>query len=345
MPTITTRFSFSTFAAVLLLLLLAVGGLNYAVDPLWYQHGNRLTGQNFVFNERIAKINQLHRLKLADYDCLILGSSRVVGLRSSAFAGQHCFNLALAGAEVPEMVAYGRYAQEQGLKPATVYFGVDDFNFLVKQETERRSNPVVAGTPNVWHAYLSVDVLLFSVMTLAGVSPDADKYYDRAFEMRSFGPRRFEPDLLRYREPAGCNLSKTGQYRELRETFPQARLVAFAPPMSPWHQLLEVYQRGVLDCELDAFYAVAAFVDAFHDFGVPTALTEDASHTTDGTHFIPETSAMVTSQLQGQRSDLALDVKSFSSAADYKTAVRERLRGFLARENALRYWHDGAAAH
>ncbi|NBB82369.1 MAG: hypothetical protein GVY28_03095, partial [Alphaproteobacteria bacterium] len=58
-----------TFGGVLA----AVLALNLAVDPLWYVGGNRLTGENYAFDERAAKANLL----LADaerYDCLILGS-------------------------------------------------------------------------------------------------------------------------------------------------------------------------------------------------------------------------------------------------------------------------------
>ena len=42
----------------------------------------------------------------------------------------------------------------------------------------------MTGTPSFWHAWFSVDVTTFSLMSLAGISPDPN-YYDRNFEERS----------------------------------------------------------------------------------------------------------------------------------------------------------------
>jgi len=73
--------------------------INFLVDPLWYLRGNLVTGVNFAFNERIAKLNQLMP-RMQDYDCLIVGSSRTTLLPERRFSGHHCFNLAFSGGRI-----------------------------------------------------------------------------------------------------------------------------------------------------------------------------------------------------------------------------------------------------
>lgn len=331
------RSSFLAFAAALALTLGMAGLVNYLIDPLWFRTGNQLTGRNFAFNERISKINFLRRTDLKQYDCLILGSSRVVTLRPSRFEGERCYNLALKGAEVPEILAYARYALQLGLDPKVVYVGIDDFNFIHKKETERRSHPIIESTPDFLHAYFSIDVLTFSLMTLGNVSPDPDNYYDKNFEMREFRKPHWKPELY---DPADaqCDETKVQSFAQLRKIFPHAKLIGFTPPMAPARQISEIYKRGVLDCELDALYEVAKYFDAFFDFDIPSPLTLDSSNTVDGAHFTPSSNDWIADELQERRSDLALNTKSFESALSYREEVRKRLKAYLASINRLDMW-------
>lgn len=332
------RFSFVAFAGVLLLVLGLAGALNYLVDPLWYARGNRITDKNFSFNERISKINLLNRTADQDWDCLILGSSRVTMLRQSRFEGLRCFNLALKGAEAAEELAYGRYAREKGLRPRVLIVAVDDFNFIERKQTARRTAPRVEGTPSAWHAFFSTDVLTFSLMTLAGVSPESN-YYDRRFEQQLlYGPPPFEPKV-EDKPDLPCSMEHVETFRQLRALFPEARALAYAPLMSPWYQFGDVYTRGLLDCTIEAFHAVSRDYDAFLDFGIPSPVTLDNSLTLDGTHYTPEANDAVARGLQGQAGEMALDVKAMS-LEQYREAVRSRLHAFAAEHRLLDLWKD-----
>lgn len=331
-------FCFAAFALALLAVVGAVGLLNYLIDPLWYAQGNRITGRNFAFNERISKVNLLDRTADQGYDCLILGSSRVTMLRASRFTGMRCFNFALKGAEAPEQLAYARYAREQGLRPKHLFVGVDDFNFVDKKETARRTNVHVEGTPDAWHAFFSSDVLTFSLMTLAGVSPEVN-YYDRNFDQQRLKtPPAWQP-VVEDKPDLACSSHRIETFREIRRQFPEARAIAFAPLMSPWYQLSDVYLRGLLDCTLDAFDEVAASYDGFLDFGIPSAITLDNANTTDGTHFSPDANDAVAARLQGPVPDIALDVKALDRTS-YRAAVHQRLRDFSAQHDLLQYWKE-----
>src|SRR6516225_898321 len=62
-------------AATVGLILAACFAVNCLVDPLWYLHGNVLTKINYPFNERLAAMIRFLP-GLADYDCVIFGTSR-----------------------------------------------------------------------------------------------------------------------------------------------------------------------------------------------------------------------------------------------------------------------------
>jgi hypothetical protein len=330
------RYSFAAFAGALLLVLALAGALNYLVDPLWYAHGNRLTGKNFSFNERVSKINLLHRTADQDWDCLILGSSRVTTLRQSRFEGLRCFNLALKGAEAAEQLAYGRHARERGLRPRVLVVAVDDFNFIERVHTARRAQPRVEGTPSAWHAFFSTDVLTFSLMTLAGVSPEPN-YYDRNFEQQMlYAPPPWKP-VVEDKPDLPCSMDHVETFRKLRAVFPEAQAWAYAPLMSPWYQFSDVYTRGLLDCTLEAFHAVARHYDVFLDFGIPSPVTTDNRLTLDGTHFTPEANDVIARALPGAPGEMALDVKATSLEA-YRADVRRRLQAFAAEHELLGLW-------
>ncbi|NJL10693.1 MAG: hypothetical protein HC908_12365, partial [Calothrix sp. SM1_7_51] len=107
------QFNFKLFFAVVTLLIGSVSAVNWLVDPLWYGAGNRLTGKNFAFNERVSKTNLFLRNKHKNYDCLILGSSRVIALNASNFQGKTCFNYSIKGGEVPDFIGVAKFVKEQ----------------------------------------------------------------------------------------------------------------------------------------------------------------------------------------------------------------------------------------
>src|SRR5580704_6581994 len=83
-----TRRVLVRYLAMLVCVVATVAGgclaVNVLVDPLWYFDGNVITGVNYTFNERLAKMNRLLP-RLAQYDCLILGSSTAAVLPQRQF--------------------------------------------------------------------------------------------------------------------------------------------------------------------------------------------------------------------------------------------------------------------
>lgn len=338
-----SKFSFGLYGLVTSLLLGSVAGVNWLIDPLWYSHGNILTGKNFAFNERVTKTNLFFRTKDQEkYNCIILGSSRVTTLRPSELSNHDCFNYALKGAEIPDFVSYANFLQEQNINPKIVYIGVDGLNFV---EQERKEQPPISidslQTPSFLQAYLSSDVLLFSAMTILGVSPDPANYYDQNFEPVDFAnPPVYEGQFYKPASQQKCDLASIETFISLKKFFPHAKFVGYVPPRSAWSMINETYARGLTDCELLAFYKLSQNYDAMYDFSIPSEVTKNPRNTFDGSHYSVETNNKIAKILQGGADgDFGIRIDKYTFE-DYRAAYRQKLRGFLAETGELKRWND-----
>ncbi|MEO1799340.1 MAG: hypothetical protein AAFR62_02750 [Cyanobacteria bacterium J06629_2] len=339
------KFSFGLYGLVTSFLLGSVAGINWLIDPLWYSHGNILTGENFAFNERITKTNLFLRThEDENYNCIILGSSRVTTLRTSEFTNHNCFNYALKGAEIPDFVSYANFLQEEGVEPEIVYLGVDGLNFV---EKERKEQPPLAinslQTKSPLQAYLSADVLLFSAMTLLGVSPDPGNYYDRDFEPVDFAnPPVYEGKFYQPASLQKCDLTAVETFISLKKFFPDAKFVAYVPPRSAWSMINDTYGRGLMDCYLSAFYQLSQSYDVMYDFSIPSEVTKNPRNTFDGSHFSVAANSSLAEVLQGETvGDFGIRIDNYDFD-DYRQIYRQKLRNFLAAEKELQRWNDNS---
>ncbi|WP_019504772.1 hypothetical protein [Pleurocapsa sp. PCC 7319] len=336
-------FSFKLYGLVTFLLLGSVTAINWAIDPLWYSHGNILTGKNFAFNERITKTNLFLRTKdKSNYDCIILGSSRAIALRVSNFPDSKCFNYALKGAEIPDFVNYADFLQAQGLKPKIVYIGVDGLNFVAQDRTEKEPlNVENLATKSPLEAYLSADVLLFSAMTLLGLSPDPGNYYDRNFEPLDFAhPPVYNPEFYKPAPPQQCDLSAVETFANLRKFFPEAKFVGYVPSRSAWSMINDTYGRGLMDCYLKGFHQLAQSYDAMYDFSAPSTITKNPDHTFDGSHYSVIVNNKIAKIIQGKADPnfgIRVDQYQFE---EYRNLYRQKLRSFLSENNELKHWQE-----
>lgn len=269
---------------------------NALVDPLWHFGGNRLTGENPHFNERLSKVNLLRR-DPAHYDCIIFGSSRGTLMPGDAFAPYRCFNLSFASGQIEEFIAYADYLAVLGVQPKLVVVGVDGFNFM----REGRDAPSIPdfvrmrhAPPGVLHDYLSVGSLSLSwqAVTEAGTP----RYYDRNFDcvIRAgtppFDPARFlgaeglQRADTRHRMSIPFSPENARLYGELAGRFPQARVLAYVPPVSAW-RIDDMDRVGILDSYIDALYATARHFPRMIDFSVPDPRTTRTDNTYDGSHY------------------------------------------------------------
>jgi hypothetical protein len=285
--------------------------VNCLVDPLWYLRGNVLTGVNYAFNERLAGIIRFLP-HLADYDCVIFGTSRASLLPEEKIEGYRCYNLSVSDGNATEYVLYAKYLRERGYMPRLLIVDVKRAELIGPKQAVEVPDFIRDGAspPSIFASYLSLDALDFSIRTLRGDSPH-HRYYDADFhaqlEVRSKrhrydpkGPIKPEPG------PFDVHAERAAAYVELRRQFPTARAIGYIPPESAW-RIAAFSLTGQLDAYLAAISQIAGAYDEFLDFSIPSALTEGKEGTYDGSHYTRAANARVLAGLLANKSDIAVD--------------------------------------
>jgi hypothetical protein len=262
-------------------------GANALIDPLWYFNGNIVTGVNYTFNERLSKMNYLLP-RLAQYDCLIIGSSTAALLPERQVTGHRCFNLGFSSGVVSELLLYAKYLRARGFQPKLLIVGVDEFDFEGPTVAPDVPDFIVSGAdpPSFWRTYLSLDALDFSYRTLRGDFPNH----------RMFGPdlqshiiarrRPYKPPtrLAAQATPPEFHPERAEMHVELRRLFPEARAIGFVAPTAAW-TIAQLQLDGRLDAYLGALRRVSMAFDEFLDFGIPSEITVSTTNTFDGLHY------------------------------------------------------------
>jgi hypothetical protein len=315
------RSYFGWLLATVGVIVAACFAVNCLVDPLWYLRGNVLTGVNFAFNERLAGIIRFLP-RLADYDCVIFGTSRSSLLPDEKIEGYRCYNLSISDGNAPEYVLYAKYLRERGYAPRLIIVDVKRAEFIGAQQAVEVPDFIRSGAspPSIFTSYLSLDALDFSIRTLQG-DAQHHRYYDA-----DFGAQLEKRSKKHYYNPTGAikptepptdiHPERAEQYIALRQKFPMARAIGFVPPESAWRMASFSMTDGFGEY-LDAVAHIASAYDVFLDFSIPTKLTQskNPNDTYDGIHYSRAVNGQVLAALLADKTDLALDWHAQEAAA------------------------------
>src|SRR5713226_52137 len=256
-----------------LLIVAACFTVNCLIDPLWYLRGNILTGINYPFNERLAKLNQFLP-KMQNYDCMIFGSSRATLLPEEKVEGYHCFNMAFSDGQASEYQLYAQYLRQRGFAPRLLIVDVKREEFIGPVHAPEVPDFIRTGDapPSIFATYLSLDALNFSIRTLRGDAPH-HRYYDPDFharlEVRSKRHYYDPPVPIKPQPPPlGLHPERADLYIQLRQKFPAARAIAYLPPESAW-RIAAFSLTDVFDPYLALIGNIALSYDRFLDFSFP----------------------------------------------------------------------------
>jgi hypothetical protein len=334
------RYILATGLGVVLLCVLVLA-INSAIDPLWIWKGNQLqTNRNFIFNERLAKLN-LFLKNASSYDCMLFGTSRATTLSAENIQGARCFNMSFSGGSLPEFVAYAKYLKKRGFNPKKVILAIDSFVFrrqnLSKQVPaciENQQNP-----DGILKSYLSLDALGFSLRTVVDSSP-LPRVYDNNFNVyiRDDAPK-YHPKLLYSDNPRQDYYDEKALelVKQLFLVFPEAERLAYVPPISIW-EMQRIRKADKQQNSIRMIYAVSQIAGKLYDFSLPSKLTSRTDNTFDGSHYNDKTNQLIVDVLNGKRhlDGVLINNDSFE---DYSNLVNQRMelinRSFQAGKQAL----------
>lgn len=300
------------------MILLSSFSINALVDPLWYFKGNVITSRNFAFNERISKVNRFLK-NPGKYDCFIFGSSRTTLLNETQIEGYNCYNFSFSSGRVGEFLSYGEYLKKKGYEPKILIVGVDGFNFFSDDLNKNVPGFIKNDDdpPSVFKNYLTKDVLRFTKRTLSGDSP-LPRYYNRDFTCDILdGTKPYNPNTEQgnndntEENEKKYNENAVKLYRKLFTIFPEARVIAYVPPVSVW-RISKYKNDSLLENYLHGVYSVAKLGAALYDFSVPSYVTIDKSRTYDGSHYNVETNGMIAQTLNDAKERFGVYVNRYT---------------------------------
>ena len=298
------------------ILLSAIGILNYLVDPLWFFGGNKLEARNFPFDERTARVAHFAASD-RNFDCYILGASRVGMLNWHDFSGRNCFMVSFENASPSELVAYAEYVKRHAKRqPDLVIVGVDDTNFIDLADAHEVAAAVRDDTiPHFWDYYFSADVAKWSLKTILDAAPKA-RYYGKDLTGRIRADAGSLP-ILRMKVAPGrkwhMSLESVAQYAKFRQIFPKAHLVGFVTPVASM-RIKQYQQAGLLPSYLTALHAVAGQFDEMYDFSIPSRITANPDLTYDGSHYQPAVYDMIAAAIQNHEPSFGITISGHTLA-------------------------------
>lgn len=329
----------NTYFKVLITIILAIGLLNYLVDPLWYHTGNRLTEINPPWNERVAKTN-LYFQQPQQYDCLIFGTSRATLLHTEAFKRHQCFNYSFSGGKIEEIISYADYLKQKGANPAIVYVEVEPFKLNETSDDSYLTAKDIQPTPLYQSYFFSMNTLVLSLKTVFGLY-NYSRLYNQNFQITlSEDTPEYKPELLQPEASSDrdkCQLERVKSYQALQQKFPQAQFVGFVAPISAWRVFNTMYAEGLLNCQLTGTHQIASLFNHFYDFAIPSPVTTRTDNTYDGNHYYPQVFQQIAQVLEGEASTFGLNVKQYPLAA-YQNLYATQLQQFLQQIGAGDRW-------
>ncbi|VAW91959.1 hypothetical protein MNBD_GAMMA22-2522 [hydrothermal vent metagenome] len=281
--------------------LLTIFVFNYTLDPLWYFGGNKLFSENYSFNERFSKVNQY--LKAAEqYDCILLGSSRVTLLDARQISGYNCFNFAFSDGNPEEFIAYAKYIRRYGLKPRLSIIGIDarfysrkNHKVIVPDFVQQLERP-----PLSLKTYLSFNALNFSLRTLLRKPPQHRYYTDELIGAILAKTKDYQPPPCFNLEGFGLSYTdkKIHYLTKVKSELKSDSIIGYVAPVSAW-DLMPLLEDGKLNSYLQTMYQISKQFDRFYDFSVPSDLTKRTDNNYDGHHYSRASNDEVAKVLSG----------------------------------------------
>ena len=305
-----------TFFLSTIALLLSVGALNFFMDPAWtFSHSHRFNNVQGASNERIQKSNLLH-FKKANYDALLLGSSRVTFFNQNDFKNNHVFNYAFSLGMPQEYAPYIDYAKKQNMQDIKkVYLGVDFFGSNKNFHNDVNPKEVFETIEGCCYRYrmlFSIDSLktaLFSFKAALTHNPGYRSYRRNNITMSA--PRSeasvkkdvenkaikaYMGDILHY----AFNPEYVNPLKQLKEKNPDTQFIVFTTPTSDVYlkKLFELGHKEAYKQWLTALVDTFGSVYHFMDFNDVT--THYEHYYIDYHHLYPRYTSWIVDRLEGR---------------------------------------------
>jgi len=303
--------------------------VNSVVDTLWYFGGNKLFPENYSFNERLSKVN-LYLMSPAEFDCIVLGSSRVTLLDAKKIAESNCFNFSFSDGTPHEFVYYSKYIKKYGRLPDKLIVGID-MRFYSRKDAAPNVPEFVKTLdlpPPFIKPYLSFDGLDFTIRTLKKDPPRLRYYTDELIGDLLPGTKDYVPPECFTPDGFGDSYSSKNIHyiSKIKKILQANTVIGYVAPVSAW-DMLPLLEDGELESYIDLVYQLSKEFEQFYDFTVPSKLTTRTDNNYDGHHFNRLANNEIAAILNGKKSTAGLALHELSFK-EYKYAFITAMHDF-----------------
>ncbi|WP_078555902.1 hypothetical protein [Bacillus alkalicellulosilyticus] len=306
---------------VMLVILLAVGSVNYIVDPLWLNNNkNQFNKLQSSFDERQQKTNHI-TFNDFNYDTLIVGTSRTTYINQHEFIGLKAYNYSVSAMRISEYNDYIEYAKTRNGK---------DFEFIVLELYWESFNKDIPSTHNDPSYYINTSNLPFyrlgSLLSIDTLEYSKENI-EASFNERLTETRMYDRDNIAYTKGKSEKRSKRekeeflakaknnryksnydenyiGHLNVIKENNPNTKFIIFTNPLTDYHLKSKVsnsssfkdYERWINDM-IEVFGEV-------YNFTTINTITNDITNYYDSHHFYPEVGTLIAHRLVGYENEL-----------------------------------------
>lgn len=312
------RFRNWTIATLILILLplLAVGGFNWYIDPLWvFEHSNPYNNIQAGFDERQQKTNRV-AFGSNHYNMLVLGSSRVTYIDQHDFTGYKAFNYAVDNMLLDEYYGYIEFAKKKNGRDFEVLVLGLDFAATNRNLTFKDFQPpsfyIATAEQPVYRlkTLLSTQVLERSRdnYNYAREGVPKDFFYDRRnvktlmkVEDSAERDRKVWATVWKYEQDiyAGYQYADVREKLiKIRESNPQSRIIVFTTPDS-WPMFELIVKEGLYPYYKQWLRDSVEVFGEVYNFMTLNSITCDLDNFYDGAHVYPTVGTLIAHRVIG----------------------------------------------
>lgn len=301
--------------AILILLLLSIGGLNYFMDPYWcFQHQHRFNNIQKATNERQQKANFIY-FTAQQFDALLLGSSRSSYLNRHAFKEMNVFNFSAPDMLPREYLTYIDFAIKDAQQPIqTIIIGMDFFGYLnYGASTVNKAPNIANSTLSPYYRYK----VLFSFDALKTSFKNIKHYFNPRFNADCYNRDNVKTSLnhpnitaefnktihqnakayaqLKY--TSKVNLDYTPTIRNIKAKYPNQQFIIFTTPITKELISQLIKSDHYKDYEEWLISLVSIYGKVYHFMYVNSVTLNTQKYFADSHHGYPETYELIANKI------------------------------------------------
>ena len=190
----------------------------------------------------------------------------------------------------------------------------------------------------------SVFFFNYRIVIQKNYRPYESRHYDKTFRATILESiPAYKPRFNKAWKPVFCDPEKHQYYSEIRTIFPDSEIIGYVSPISSWKLFNDFYMKNIINCTLKNLREISDNYDRVYDFSMPSEITQDPSHTYDGSHFYLPINKKIAEILlaKPKQRDRPFGYGLVGrSLEEYQQEFHKQMKAFILSENREDLWEE-----